>query len=91
MALGMTPATEQKMEALEVQCLDVLQKAFKDEVTNDVVKQAKDVLAIMAKNRQTTNARDAFRFHMVDSFASPADKARYVKATCPEVKKLLSV
>jgi len=85
----MNTETKQKMEAIESQCLDVLKDAFTEGITNDVVKQAKDTLAIIAKNRQTMNAREAVRFHMVESFATPEEKENYVIATCREIRKAM--
>ena len=90
MSLEMSKEADEKYRKLELTCLDKLQKAMEADETNDVVKQAKELLAITAKNRQTLGAREAVRFQMVASFADDKEKRRYVESTQPDVRKMIT-
>lgn len=55
----------------------------------DDVVTARCVLSVIKGNRQTSTARDALKYAMVSDLGDPKIRERYVKATQPEIKKLL--
>ena len=90
MSMELSKDAEEQYGKLELTCLKKLQRAMEEDETNDVVKQAKEALAIIAKNRQTLSAREAVRFSMVASFGDEAQKRKYVEATQPQIRKILT-
>ncbi len=66
-----------------------LYKAIANEVFDDAAKLAKDALSVMAKEDQTTGAKEAVHFQMLASFADEKEKRKYVTATQPQIRKLL--
>ena len=57
----MTPEIEEQYQKVESHALGILLRAFEPETTDDVVKQVKEALAIIAKKRQTLSVRNAIR------------------------------
>jgi hypothetical protein len=84
---------EEELHALRLQtklaAYRQLHKAIANEVFDDAAKLAKDALSVMAKEDQTSGAREAVRFQMVSSFADEYERRRYVAATQPQIRKLL--
>ena len=86
---------ETKAEALnqlEDSAIKTLQEYFdgKRQGGDDIV-TARCVMSIMKGNRQTTTAYTALKFNMVQAMSDdPKVMKKYVNATQPEIKKLLT-
>jgi len=56
----------------------------------DDIRIAAQMMQVVAKNRQTTTAREALRFNMITSITDdPKTLTKYAKATQPQIGKLL--
>jgi len=90
--LDIGEATEKKLAELENGALDILIAFFKgNREYGDDVKMAIQSMNIVAKNRGTLTAREGVRFGIVSAITDdPAKLKKYVKATNPQISKLLS-
>lgn len=96
-ALDFDKKTEEAMSKLEVKALAVLTDVLDgqyDGASDDErlkIRVAQSALAQVAKNRQTSTAREAFRFSVADTIAKdPKALEKYVESTMPQVKKALA-
>ena len=90
-ALEIGTKRAEQFDKLEETSINILQDYMdgKRQGGDDVV-TARCVLNVIKGNRQTLTARDALRFNMATVFADePKALKRYVKATQPEIKKLM--
>lgn len=91
MSLEITEIKEKKMGELEDVSMDVVLEYLKGKRQGgDDVVTARCMINAMKGNRQTLTAKEALRFNMASSVASEAQLKRYVSATCPQIKKLLT-
>jgi len=90
-SLDLSESRAQELEKLEGTAVNIMQQYLDGKrAGSDEIKFAMQSLNVVAKNRQTTTARDAMRFNMVSALTDdPKVLKRYVKATQPEIKKLL--
>jgi hypothetical protein len=90
MNMEITEARAAQFDKLENQACVLLQEYLEGKRTGgDDIVTARCVLNVIRGNRQTTTARDALRYAMVSDLGDPKVRERYVKATEPEIKKLL--
>lgn len=88
--MEITEARAQQFDKLEDQACIVLQQYLEGKRPGgDDVVTSRCVLNVIKGNRQTTTARDALRYTMVNDLGDPKVRERYVRATEPEIKKLL--
>ena len=91
-ALDISESRAAEFDKFEGTCLRVLQEYLDNKRPGgDDIVVARTGLANVAKNRQTITARDAMRFNMVSAITEdPKVLKRYIKATQPEIKKLIT-
>jgi len=88
--LEITEERAQQFEKLEKQAITLLQEYLEGKhAGGDDIVTARCVLNVIKGNRQTTTVRDTLRYAMVNDLGDPKVRERYVKATQPEIKKLL--
>ena len=89
--LDVSEAKAKKLDDMEHSALDILNSFFAGKLAfGDEVKLAMQSLNVVAKNRQTLTAREGMRFSMVSAITNdPKALKKYVKATSPEIGKLL--
>ena len=90
MNMEITEARAEQFDKLENQACMLLQAYLEGtRPGGDDVVTARCVLSVIKGNRQTSTARDALKYAMVSDLGDPKVRERYVKATQPEIKKLL--
>ena len=89
--LEITENKAKKMGEVEDVSLDVVLEYLKGKRQGgDDVVTARCMINAMKGNRQTLTAREALRFNMAQSIADETQLKKYVKASCPEIKKLIA-
>ncbi|HUV67893.1 MAG TPA: hypothetical protein VMW24_28645 [Sedimentisphaerales bacterium] len=90
MNLEINEARAEQFTEIEGTALKIMQDYLGgDRQGGDEIKMAMQMLNVVSKNRQTTTAREALRFNMVDSLDDETIRRKYVTATQPGIRKLL--
>lgn len=90
MNMEITEARAEQFDKLENQACILLQEYLEGTRSGgDDVVTARCVLSVIKGNRQTSTARDALKYAMIQDLGDPKVRERYVNATQPEIKKLL--
>ena len=91
MPLEISPKRAEQFDKLEETSISILQEYLDGKRTggHDIV-TARCVLNVIKGNRQTDTARQALRYTMVSDIADGETRRKYVKATQPEIRKLLT-
>ena len=90
--LAITEIKEKKMDVLEDLALEIVRRALVGELPadEDQVKLAGRTMSVTAKNRQTLNHSEHFRFGVASMVAqTDAEIRNYALATNPQMKNLL--
>lgn len=87
--LEMTKEKAAKFDRLEAKAIDICAGVLDTGTVDENAKFAMQALKVVSQNRQTVNAHEATKFGMAFAIGSESELRRYVKATQPEIKKLL--
>lgn len=88
--MEITEARAEQFDKLENQACTILQEYLDGKrAGGDDIVTARCVLNVIKGNRQTSTVRDALKYTMVSDLGDLKVRERYVKATEPEIKKLL--
>ncbi len=91
MTLQIDSERADKLKKLEGTAIDILQQYLDgDRLGGDDIVTARCVLNVIKGNRQTDTARQALQYSMVHDLDDKVGRERYVRATQPEIKKLMS-
>lgn len=89
--LDITTEKAKQLDAVETEALGLLQRALKGEIDiDDSIQLAIKSANMVAKNRQTISHAESIRMGMVSLIADEKELRRYVLATQPHVKKLIT-
>ena len=91
MALEISETRAKEFDVLEGSSIKILQEYLDgDRQGGDDIVTARCILSVIKGNRQTDTARQALRYTMVADLDNPGVRQRYITATQPEIKKLLT-
>lgn len=88
--IEMTKEKAAKFGQLESKAIDICAGALSGGTVDENAKFAMQTLKVVSQNRQTANAHEACKFGMAFAIGSESELRKYVKATQPEIKKLLT-
>jgi len=91
MALEISETRAAEFDVLEGSSIKILQQYLDgDRQGGDDIVTARCILSVIKGNRQTDTARQALRYAMVSDLDDPGTRKKYITATQPEIKKLLT-
>ena len=88
--IEMTKEKAEKFNRLEAKAIDICAGVLDGGTVDENAKFAMQSLKVVSQNRQTANAHEACKFGMALTIGSESELRKYVKATQPEIKKLLT-
>ena len=91
-SLDISEEKAEKLSKLESSAIDIIQEYFDGtRQGGDEIITARCMLSVVKGNRQAETVKQSLKFGMVQMVADEKQLKSYVKATCPEIKKLLKV
>lgn len=87
--IGMNEKKAEQLNVLESKAIAVLTRVLNGGEVDEKAKFAMQTMKVVSQNRQTANAHEACKFGMAFAIADEAELRKYVKASQPEIKKLL--
>jgi hypothetical protein len=89
-SLDISEEKAKKFSKIEDSALDIIQEYFDGtREGGDEIITARCMISAVKGNRQAETVKHSLNFNMVQMVADENQLKKYVKASCPEIKKLL--